>query len=83
MTKIATLEDDLITGSAIGDVTIIGPSAQVPENLNRMPLRQLRFDGQDIIRVHLSDDTRSVASTGKVGEYLYDFFELRKEFVVP
>ena len=37
----------------------------------------------EVRRVHLSDDTRSVASTGKVGEYFYDFFEMCKEFVVP
>ncbi len=31
-------------------------------------------------RVHLSDDTRSVASSGKVGEYFKDFFDMCRDF---
>ena len=31
-------------------------------------------------RVHLPDDTRSVASSGRVGEYFKDFFDMCKEF---
>ncbi|MCZ6664330.1 MAG: nuclear transport factor 2 family protein [Gammaproteobacteria bacterium] len=43
----------------------------------------VRVDGRWYIkvrRVHLPDDTRSVASSGRVGEYFKDFFDMCKEF---
>ena len=43
----------------------------------------VRVDGRwyiKIPRVHLPDDTRSVASSGKVGEYFKDFFDMCEDF---
>ena len=43
----------------------------------------VRVDGRwyiKILRVHLPDDTRSVASSGKVGEYFKDFFDMCEDF---
>ena len=44
----------------------------------------VRVDGRwyiEVRRVHLPDDTRSVASTGKVGEYFKDFFDMCRDYV--
>ena len=44
----------------------------------------VRLDGRWFIggrRVHLSDDTVSVVSSGKIGEYFHEFFEMCKEFI--
>jgi hypothetical protein len=44
----------------------------------------VRVDGRwfiEVRRVHLSDDTRSVASSGKVGEYFKDFFDMCQNYI--
>jgi hypothetical protein len=44
-----------------------------------------KIDGRwyiEVRRVHLSDDSRTVATHGKIGEHFHDFFEMCKEFVV-
>ena len=46
----------------------------------------VRVEGRWFIkrrRVHLSDDTLSVVSSGKIGEYFHEFFEMSKEFIEP
>ena len=45
----------------------------------------VRLDGRwyiEVRKVHLPDDTRTVASSGKIGEYFSDFFEMCREFTV-
>jgi hypothetical protein len=36
----------------------------------------------DVRRVHLPDDAITVATTGKIGEYFAQYFEMAQEFIV-